>query len=211
MNVVDCIYWIAKIVLTFNQLNHFSEICGPMCFEFRSGEWCFDTNGAIVICQMSNVIMALKLLKWNFSEFCGLFSYQALLRILILCLCNKQLIFFRNMFLKGPLGFFSMQNPHQKILIRAVYACAGGFDILKFDKNSLLMVFHISIWWAWNFVWGAKPIKVLRRNGTASMSSQNRVLKIVEYSTSCSLMEYCYSSFSLRQEFFISLGQNIVF
>ena len=36
------------------------------------------------------------------------FSYQALLRILILCLCNKQLIFFRNMFLKlkGPLDFF---------------------------------------------------------------------------------------------------------
>jgi len=45
-------------------------------------------------------------LKRNFSEFCGLFSYQALLRTLILCLCDKQLIFFRNMFLKSPLGFF---------------------------------------------------------------------------------------------------------
>jgi len=55
--------------------------------------------------------MALQPLKRNFSEFCGLFSYQALLRILILCLCNKQLIFLRNMVLKGPLGFFSMQNP----------------------------------------------------------------------------------------------------
>jgi len=50
--------------------------------------------------------MAPQPLKINFSEFCGLFSYQALLRVLILCLCNKQVIFFRNMFLKGPLGLF---------------------------------------------------------------------------------------------------------
>ena len=35
-----------------NQPNHFSEICGPMHFEFRSGECCFETNGAVVICQM---------------------------------------------------------------------------------------------------------------------------------------------------------------
>jgi len=62
-------------------------------------------------CYLPNVILALLPLKRNFSEFCGLFSYQALLRILILCLCNKQLIFFRNMFLKSPLGFFTMQNP----------------------------------------------------------------------------------------------------
>jgi len=34
------------------QPNHFSEICGPMRFEFRSGECCFETNGAIVVCQM---------------------------------------------------------------------------------------------------------------------------------------------------------------
>ena len=55
---------------------------------------------------LSNAIVALQPLKRNFAEFCGLFSYQALLRFLILCLCNKQLMFFRNMFLKGPLGFF---------------------------------------------------------------------------------------------------------
>jgi len=55
---------------------------------------------------LPNVIVALQPLKRHFSEFCGLFSYQALLRILILCLCNKQLISFRNMFLKGPLGLF---------------------------------------------------------------------------------------------------------
>jgi len=50
--------------------------------------------------------VVLQPLKRIFSEFCGLSSYQALLRILILCLCNKQLMFFRYMFLKGPLGFF---------------------------------------------------------------------------------------------------------
>ena len=65
--------------------------------------------------------------------------------------------------------------------------------------------------WAWSFVWGTKPPKSPRRNGTASMSSRNRVLIIVEYSPSCSWMECCYSSFSLRQEFFIRLGQSIVF
>ena len=55
---------------------------------------------------LPNVIVALQPLKKNFSEFCSLFSYQVSLRILILCLCNKQLISFRNMFLKGPLGLF---------------------------------------------------------------------------------------------------------
>jgi len=43
------------------------------------------------------------------------------------------------------------------------------------------------------------------------MSSRNRILRIVEYSPSCSWVEYCYSSFSLRQELFVRLGQNIVF
>jgi len=158
---------------------------------------------------LPNVIVALQPLKRNFSEFCGLFSYQALLRILILCLGNKQLIFFWNMFLKGPLGFFSMQNPHQKILnTGGLRLCRGAWHSKIWQKLSLFMVFHISIQWAWSFVWGAKSS---RRNGTASMSSRNRVLKIVEYSPSCSSMEYCYSSFSLKQEFFISLGQNIVY
>ena len=69
----------------------------------------------------------------------------------------------------------------------------------------------MSVRWAWSFVWGAKPPKSPRRNGTASMSSRYRVLIIVEYSPSCSWMECCYSSFSLRQEFFIRLGQSIVF
>jgi len=55
------------------------------------------------------------------------FSYQALLRILILCLCNKQLIFFRNMLLKGPFGFFlNAESLPERYQIRAVYACAGG-------------------------------------------------------------------------------------
>jgi len=87
-----------------------------------------------------------------------------------------------------------------------------GLDILKFDKNSPCL---------WRFIFqfggrgglfvGLSPPKSSCRNGTASMSSRNRVLKIVEYSPSCSSMECCYSSFSLRQEFYISLGQNIVF
>jgi len=28
-------------------------------------------------------------------------------------------------------------------------------------------VFHISIWWGWSFVWGAKPTKEPRGDGTA--------------------------------------------
>jgi len=58
---------------------------------------------------------------------------------------------------------------------------------------------------------GLSPPKSSRRKETASMCSRNRVLIIVEYSPSCSWMEYWYSSFSLRQEFFIRLNQNIVF
>jgi len=49
--------WVAcKLFVTIlskdNQPNHFSEICGPMRRGFRSGECCFETNGAIIICQM---------------------------------------------------------------------------------------------------------------------------------------------------------------
>ena len=161
---------------------------------------------------LPNAIVALQPLKRNFSEFCGLFPYQALLSILILCLCNKQLIFFPNMFLKGPLGFFSMQHPHQKIInTGGLHLCRGAWHSKIWQKLSLFMVCHISIRWAWSFVWGLSPPKSSHLNRTASMTSRNRVLKIVEYSPSCSSMEYCYSSFSLRQEFFISLGQNIVF
>ena len=41
-----------KFGVRVNHRNHFSEIYGPMRFEFRSGECCFETNSAIVICQM---------------------------------------------------------------------------------------------------------------------------------------------------------------
>ena len=90
-----------KFGVRVNHPDHFSEICGLMHFEFRSGECWFETNDAIVVCQMQS---------WRCNHwreiFCGLFSYQVLLRILILCLCNKQLIFFWKIFLKGPFSFF---------------------------------------------------------------------------------------------------------
>ena len=108
--------------------------------------------------------------------------------------------------------FFQCRILTRRYEIRAVYDCAGGLDILKFDKNSpYLWCFIFQFGGRGALFWGLSPPKSSRRNGTASMSSWNRVLKIVEYSPSCSSMEYCYSSFSLRQEFFISLGQNIVF
>jgi len=39
------------------------------------------------------------------------------------------------------------------------------------QKLNLFIVFHISIWEAWSFVWGAKPTKVPRGHGTAAMYS----------------------------------------
>jgi len=78
---------------------------------------------------LPNVIVALQPLKRNFSEFCGLFSYQALLRILILCLCNKQLIFFQNMFLKGPLGFFFNAESFFS-LQKTLYCCCYEFNVV---------------------------------------------------------------------------------
>jgi len=71
---------------------------------------------------LSNVIVALQPLKRNFSKFCGLFSYQALLRILILCLCNKQLMFFWNIFLKGPLGSFQCRK-HSTVTVTISTLC----------------------------------------------------------------------------------------
>jgi len=90
---------------------------------------------------LPNVIVVLQPLKKNFYEFCGLFSYQALLRILILCLCKKQLIFFRNMFLKGPLGFFQC-----RILFlqsRKHYCCCCEFNIISGELLSHTWVYCV--------------------------------------------------------------------
>jgi len=63
----------------------------------------------------------------NFSEFSGLFSYQAIMRILILCLCNKQLIFFRNMFLKGSFWlFFNAESSPEDIKYGQFTLLQGG-------------------------------------------------------------------------------------
>jgi len=87
----------------------------------------------------------------------------------------------------------------------------GGLTLQNFTKTPYLWCFIYQFGGRGALFGGLSPPKSSRRNGTASISSRNRVLKIVEYSPSCSLMEYCYSSFSLRQEIFIILGQNIVF
>jgi len=105
-----------------------------------------------------------------------------------------------------------MQNPHQQdIKCGWVYACAGGLSILNLTKTLLIYGVSYVKSVGMELCLGAMPPKSPRRNGTASMCSRNRVLIIVEYSPSCSWMEYCYSSFSLRQEFFKRLGQSIVF
>jgi len=44
------------------------------------------------------------------------------------------------------------QNRRHKVLNRKL-------GILKIDKNSTDLVFHFSIWAAWSFVCGTKPIK----------------------------------------------------
>jgi len=46
------------------------------------------------------------------------------------------------------------------------YVCAGGTDILKFDKKHWFIVFHISHWGDWSFVCRAKPTKALHGDGT---------------------------------------------
>jgi len=75
---------------------------------------------------LPNVIVALQPLKIIFSEFCGLFAYQALLRILILCLCNKQLIFFSTnsgtCYSRVLWAFFSMH--------KTLYCCFYEFNVI---------------------------------------------------------------------------------
>jgi len=93
---------------------------------------------------LPNVIVALQPLKINISEFCGLFSYPTLLRILILCLCNKQLIFFRNMFLKGPLGFFSMHNPFFQCRKHStVVATISTLCVVNHHATSGYIAYHV--------------------------------------------------------------------
>jgi len=147
----------------------------------------------------------------KYSEFCGLFSYQGLLRVLNLCLCNKQPIVFLYIFLNIPLGLlFNAESLPEDLKCRRLTLVQGGLTFQTLTKTLLIYavsyfnsVFHTSIC-------RLSPPKPSRRNGIASMFSRHRVVKIVEYSPSCSSMEYCYSSFSLRPEFFNSLGQNIV-
>jgi len=37
---------------------------------------------------------------------------------------------------------------------RGLCVFTGWLDILKIDKLHLFIVFHVSICWAWSFVWG---------------------------------------------------------
>ena len=49
-----------KFRVRVNQPNHFSEICGPMRFEFRSEECCFETNGGIVFVKCNRGAAAIE-------------------------------------------------------------------------------------------------------------------------------------------------------
>jgi len=44
-----------------------------------------------------------------------------------------------------PVFHGTLQNRRQKIFIKGLYVCAGGFDIQNFDKNSRFVVLVISI------------------------------------------------------------------
>jgi len=44
------------------------------------------------------------------------------------------------------------QNSRQKVVNRGVLCVQGGLT-LKFVKNSTNLVFHISIWGTWSFIW----------------------------------------------------------
>jgi len=47
----------------------------------------------------------------------------------------------------------SNQNRRQKVFNRGVlWFCGGAWH--KIHQNSNDLVFHVSIWGAWNFVWG---------------------------------------------------------
>jgi len=122
--------WLAndlwQILSKDNQPNHFSEMWPNALWVQKWGMLLWNKRSYR---DLQNVIMALQPLKRNFAEFCGLFSYQALMRILILCLCNKQLMFFRNMFLKGPLGFFTMQNTFF-LMQKTLYCCCYEFNVI---------------------------------------------------------------------------------
>ena len=47
-----------------------------------------------------------------------------------------------------------------------LYVCVGGFDILKFDKNSTdVKCFIFQFGGSWSFVWGTKPTQDPRGDG----------------------------------------------
>jgi len=51
----------------------------------------------------------------------------------------------------------------------------GWLDILKIDKTSTdLIVFHVSIWGAWSFVWRAKSIKATPSGDWTEQTGQKR-------------------------------------
>jgi len=59
----------------------------------------------------------------NYSEICRLFLIS---RILILCFCNKQLIFSRKIFLKSPLGLFFNAESSSEDLKYGCFALVQG-------------------------------------------------------------------------------------
>jgi len=77
--------------------------------------------------------------------------------------------------------YLSWQNRRQKVFTRGFYSCAGGLDILKFDKNSTDLCFSY-------FNLGAKPTKIPRGDGTVSWFAQ--------LSKKLSMTEKCNSSYN---------------
>jgi len=68
---------------------------------------------------------------------------------------------------------FQFRTVARKSSIGGLYACAGGLDITKFDKNSTcLWYFLIQFGEAWSFVWGNKPTKAPLDDGTLPVSNK---------------------------------------
>ena len=77
------------------------------------------------------------------------------------------------MFQREPLHW----RPHNGLVHRTVArksskeelcGCAGGLALRKLKNTPLISVFHFPICRAWRFVWGDKPTKNPRGDGTAS-------------------------------------------
>jgi len=60
------------------------------------------------------------------------------------------------------------QNRRQKVFNWGGFTFVQGeLDILNMIKLHCVTVFHIGIWGTWSIVWGAKPTKAPRGDGTA--------------------------------------------